>query len=222
MLFWGVLAYLIASHTNDIIVWALTQAYGSPTDAPPNVLSKLTYFSPVFPFALGLLAILRLKLGGEKLSELIGYSNGKIVSDILIGAIVAVALVAVSVFSMRIAGRYAPLPPFDLMPSSMHFYFATIGAVIPGIFEEIYFRGMMLRIGKQSPAILALLISAAAFSLWHIGTPAYLPHTFVLGLTLGAVFLRTGRLMPAIIAHTFANASIGILLLNGFKIAASG
>jgi len=221
MLFWTVVAFLIATHTNDAIIWALTCAYGSPMDAPRSVLSNLTFISPVFPLFLGVIAIIRLKIGGINISALIGYSNKKIFADVAMAAVVAVSLVAISIVSMRLASKYAPLPPFELMPPSMHLFFATFGAVIPGVFEEIYFRGMMLRVGGNLPTAFVLLMSAAAFSLWHIGTPAYLPHTFIVGLVLGLVFIRTGRLIPAILAHSMANAGIGVLLHGGFKIAAA-
>jgi hypothetical protein len=76
---------------------------------------------------------------------------------------------------------------------------------------HLYFRGMMARVGQALPAALVLVLTAAAFSAWHIGTPAYLPHTFALGLAWGALAFATKRLAPSIVAHTAANAGFGVL-----------
>ncbi len=66
-----------------------------------------------------------------------------------------------------------------------------------------------------------LPVSALAFALWHVGTPIYLIHTFVLGMIWGALFLSTGRLAPSIFAHVFANMGFGLLLLSGLEIAST-
>jgi len=219
LLFWGAVAFLIASHANDIVVWGLTALYSDPSKAPAVVLSNLAYISPVFPLALGLIAIARIKLDGARVNDIVGFSAQRLPGDILLGAAAGAVSLFVSIASMRIASQYLPMPPFHLMPPSLHVYFVTIGAIIPGFCEELYFRGLMFRSGRALPKALVLVLTAAAFSLWHIGSPAYLPHTFMLGLIFGAIVWRVDRIMPAIIAHCCANAGVGILLLNGFVIA---
>ena len=62
------------------------------------------------------------------------------------------------------------------------------------------------------------MISAGVFAVWHIGSPAYLVHTFLLGLIWGVLFVRTGRLLPAIIAHCTANSLFGLSLYFGLPL----
>ena len=218
LLLWGGLSVLIATHTNDIIVFALMTAYGDPASAPPGVMSKLGFVSPVFPLLLGILAFIRLKVGGVNISPLIGFSSNTARIDVAIGLIVGAISIAIAVVSLRVMSAYTPAPPFHLMPSSMHIYYASIGALIPGIFEELYFRGMMFRVARAVPKLLVLLFTATVFSLWHISAPIYLVHTFILGLLWGAVAWRTGRLAPSILAHCIANGGFGLLLFSGFKV----
>ena len=105
------------------------------------------------------------------------------------------------------------------MPVPVHLYFMTIGAIVPGVCEELFFRGMMVRVGSHLPKAGLIALTAVAFSLWHVGTPAYLPHTFLLGLIFGMLASVTGRLAPSIVGHTVANTGMGIVFLSGFNIA---
>jgi uncharacterized protein len=81
-------------------------------------------------------------------------------------------------------------------------------AVVPGIFEEIAFRGV-IQTGLQS--ILrpgeALLLQAAMFSVLHLSPLMFVSH-FVIGLAFGWIRTRTGSLMPSIAAHAAWNASV--------------
>jgi membrane protease YdiL (CAAX protease family) len=122
---------------------------------------------------------------------------------------------------MTLARPYFPPVPAADFPPHLHLYFMTVGAVIPGFCEELFFRGMLFRIGANTPGWLLVLLSAAGFALWHLNTPLYLVHTFVLGVMFGVLVLMTKRVAPAAIAHTVANAAFGALLLTGV-ISASG
>lgn len=85
----------------------------------------------------------------------------------------------------------------------------VFGLVRPIAFE-IYFRGVLLnffvnRLGAQA----GLFITAVAFSLMFFkpGLPANMAFGFVYALAFGLLFLRSGSLWNAIIAH----ATVGIL-----------
>lgn len=84
-------------------------------------------------------------------------------------------------------------------------------SVVPGVCEELLFRGAILgllrkRLGDPS----AVLLQAAAFALLH-GFAIRLPHTFALGLLFGLLTLRTGSLWPAILVHAAHNLSASLL-----------
>ena len=84
-------------------------------------------------------------------------------------------------------------------------------AITPAVCEEVLFRGPILRgLARGFPPWLAIGISAALFSLFHLN-PYRLVPTFALGVMLGWLALRTGSLLPGMIMH-FLNNGIVILL----------
>jgi membrane protease YdiL (CAAX protease family) len=218
VLAWSLAAFLLATYSEALIIFSLGAIYGDVSKAPPEVLQNLVYVSPVFPLILGLAAVVRLKLGGTDVLASTGLFAKTIGGDALLGVFAGLACIGVAVTSLQTAARYMEVPAMHMMPAQVHLYFMTIGAVVPGLCEELFFRGMLMRVGSKIPAAAMILISAAAFSLWHVGTPAYLPHTFLMGLILGVLVIGSGRLAPAIIAHTVANAGMGLLFLQGFRI----
>jgi membrane protease YdiL (CAAX protease family) len=86
-------------------------------------------------------------------------------------------------------------------------------AVIPGICEEIFFRGFVLRglAHKMSPAA-AIVWTAVLFGAFHFDLYRLLPTT-VLGLFMGTLVWFTGSLWPAILLHV-ANNGIAVAANN--------
>lgn len=80
--------------------------------------------------------------------------------------------------------------------------------VLPGIFEEIAFRGVVLETGLQmtTPAR-AQLLTAALFAAVHLRLLAA-PYLFLFGLILGLLRRRSGSLYPCILAHVVHNAAV--------------
>lgn len=84
-------------------------------------------------------------------------------------------------------------------------------SVVPGICEELMFRGAILGLlRKKLPSWMAILIQAAAFAVLH-SLAVRLPHTFVLGVLFGILTVRTGSLWPAMLAHAAHNLSSTLL-----------
>jgi membrane protease YdiL (CAAX protease family) len=85
-----------------------------------------------------------------------------------------------------------------------------VGIVGP-IAEEIFFRGFVLPgLMKRFGVTQSLLFSSLLFGIFHFDPGAIVP-TFILGLALGWVYLKTGALWPAIFAHGLHN-SLAIML----------
>ena len=85
-----------------------------------------------------------------------------------------------------------------------------VGVVGP-IAEEIFFRGFVLPgLMKRFGATRSLLLSSLLFGIFHFDPGAFVP-TFILGLALGWVYLKTGALWPVIFAHGLHN-SLAIML----------
>jgi len=77
--------------------------------------------------------------------------------------------------------------------------------VLPGVCEEVLFRGTLMSLLLQrGRAASALLWQAVAFALLHIYLFKLAP-TFALGLVLGWLTLRTRSIWPAIMVHALHN-----------------
>ena len=82
--------------------------------------------------------------------------------------------------------------------------------MLPAVGEELFFRGWLLSAwsgARPTPprAVAAVTAQAAAFAAFHL-LPERLPQTFMLGLVLGWMTLRSGSIFPAIVAHAAHNA----------------
>ncbi|MBU3156478.1 CPBP family intramembrane glutamic endopeptidase [Clostridium estertheticum] len=90
-------------------------------------------------------------------------------------------------------------------------------AVIAPIYEEVIFRGILLKgmANKMDPN-LALIISALIFALVHMNIPQGI-NAFLLGLIIGAIYLRSNSIYLCIFAH-FINNSVGITISGSFQL----
>jgi len=79
-------------------------------------------------------------------------------------------------------------------------------ALMPAISEELVFRGVFARSLARLP-IVAVIASAALFSVYHL-VPAQMLGTFPLGLALGLLAVRSGSIVPGMIAHLLNNATV--------------
>ena len=78
-------------------------------------------------------------------------------------------------------------------------------AVIAPIVEELIFRGLILQgLRRNYNAFISVFISALLFALFHLN-PWQFPATFILGLLLGWVVLRTKSLILSILGHSINN-----------------
>ena len=83
---------------------------------------------------------------------------------------------------------------------------AAVIGIGPGIGEELFFRGfVMRRLAVLESPVHAWLASAVAFGLFH-WDPVHTPAAIVMGVYLAVAVWRTGSLWPAIFAHVANNA----------------
>jgi membrane protease YdiL (CAAX protease family) len=123
-----------------------------------------------------------------------------------IAALVAIptyALAAGAVAALR-AGFEIPdlryLDPF--IDQGWGFAWAVVGiCVMPGVFEELAFRGVIFgALQRVLGSTEALIVSALMFAILHLAVPS-MPHLFVMGLALGWLRIRTGSLLPGMLTH---------------------
>ena len=103
-------------------------------------------------------------------------------------------------FFRRLHAALAPSGVLDGLVS------LVVIALLPALCEELVMRGVLLPslAARIAPAP-AVTLTAAAFALIHFD-PIRLLFTFVLGLVLGALRLRTGSLWPSVMVHLTLNA----------------
>ena len=83
-----------------------------------------------------------------------------------------------------------------------------VGILLPGIMEELLFRGVLQASLRSTGAIgIAIFWQAAAFSLFHVDG-LYLLSPFLAGLLLGFIRYRCGSLWLAMLTHASLNLSL--------------
>ena len=80
-------------------------------------------------------------------------------------------------------------------------------AVLPAVFEEFLFRGVILRGVKTFGAVGAVLLCGGLFSLFH-QNPAQTLYQFCCGAAYALLALRAGSVLPTVAAHFCNNAVI--------------
>ena len=91
------------------------------------------------------------------------------------------------------------------------FCFAVTAMVLAPLFEETLFRGVLLPVlARHWGPPIAVLMSALVFGLAHLSLGELVP-LLVLGVGLGWLRLRTGRLAPCVLMHGLWN---GFTFLN--------
>lgn len=82
-------------------------------------------------------------------------------------------------------------------------------AVVPAIFEELFFRKGLIDFSKKFGNVFALICSSLFFALAHFNIYQGI-FAFFAGLVLGTLYLKTGNLKMSILLH-FTNNMIGAL-----------
>jgi len=78
-------------------------------------------------------------------------------------------------------------------------------AIIAPVIEELIFRGIIMHgFMRNYPKFLAVFFSALLFALFHLN-PWQFPATFVLGLLLGWIMVRTRNIVLCILGHAINN-----------------
>ena len=89
-------------------------------------------------------------------------------------------------------------------------------AIVPGIFEELAFRGVLLHgLSKRLRPVPLVLVVGLLFGLFHVSLWR-IPPTAYLGTILATVVLLTGSIYPAMLWHAISNASALLPLEMGW------
>lgn len=91
----------------------------------------------------------------------------------------------------------------ELAVSPIVLIFSVI--IVAPIYEEIIFRGILLKgMSKKINPTIALVVSALFFAIAHMNIPQGI-NAFILGLTVGFIYLKTESIYLSIFAHSLNN-----------------
>lgn len=110
---------------------------------------------------------------------------------------------------------YKPAPV--LLPSMDGFGLVGVlitVAVLPAVFEEIFFRGLLLDGCKVFGEVGAVLLCGGLFALYH-QNPAQTVYQFCCGAAFALVAMKAGSVLPTVLSHLLNNALIIILTKFG-------
>lgn len=80
------------------------------------------------------------------------------------------------------------------------------GAVLPGICEEILFRGVIQSVLSRRGSMWAIVVTSVLFGLFHLHPSNIIPPILI-GIVLGLLVERTGSIVPAMLLHFATNAT---------------
>lgn len=89
-------------------------------------------------------------------------------------------------------------------------------AVLPAIFEELFFRGVLLGGMQCFKRTGAVLLCGALFSLYH-QNPAQTLYQFCCGAAFALVAIKSGSILPTVLSHFANNAFIIVLQKMGIS-----
>jgi membrane protease YdiL (CAAX protease family) len=130
-----------------------------------------------------------------------------------LGLVVLTVIVSVGLEPVLHAGEEQGFAPDEWEPERAATFVANavVTSALGPFAEELFFRGLGVRVLGTLGAVAAIVVSAVVFGLVH-GLLVALPTLVVFGLGLAWLRIRSGSLWPSVFAHALFN-SLGILFL---------
>ncbi len=154
--------------------------------------------------------LLVLRIFKLKAKDILRIKAPKPLEVLLIPFIAIPAAMIVSTIAGLINNIY-PYPPgylekmSSLLKLSDNTWIALlIIAVLPGICEEVLFRGFLMRFFEQYGKKLSIVIIAMLFAAFHLDPFRFIP-VLLLGLLLGYLTIRSGSIVNSMLSHTINN-----------------
>lgn len=167
------------------------------TMAPPVVVTALICRQKINPFAA------RRRVDPVSFLCLLGF-----------GMAVCILANYVANYIVSFLGQFGvswPESTVDVEPTLSSLVINLIAtAILPGICEEVVFRGYILQSLRRYGDGFAIAVSAVLFGLLH-GNVLQIPFALIVGLICGFVVVQTGNIWVSIVLHTLNNAMAVIL-----------
>ena len=81
-----------------------------------------------------------------------------------------------------------------------YIYFVIVVAIFPALFEELFFRKLLIDNFIGAGKLFAVLFSGVLFALYHVSL-AQLVYQLVYGAVLGLLYIKSKNILPCVIAH---------------------
>ena len=98
----------------------------------------------------------------------------------------------------------------QLLQTSPFLLLLLVLAVLPAIFEEVIFRGLLFQGLRAFGTVGSVLLCGGLFSLYH-QNPAQTIYQFCCGSAFALVVVRSGSILPTMLSHFLNNALVLIL-----------
>lgn len=210
MFLWAVVAPQLVATLIYLLIIIIANLAGMFVDEVYGLFEDLYILSMITQFALGLVLIFCNKkidvVKSCKINKL-GWRN--LIICIVLGVVGVFALNPISncfVWLFEVIGlNFSSAMPFEPSGAFTLILAVILFALVPAIIEELVFRGAVLQGLRKFGDLKAILISSALFALIH-GNFLQIPYTFLFGLLLAFVVLKTGSILSSMIIHFCANA----------------
>ncbi len=151
---------------------------------------------------------------GEKIKETLKLNKLSVKNFFLI-ILMAFLIQPVANFIAMITSFIFPNNVVDVMntiSSVPVWIFILASAVLPAVFEELMFRGIILSGCQEAGIIKSAFISGLFFGIMHLD-----PHQFIYAFLIGTVFsvfvIYSNSILSSITAHFIINGTQGLLML---------
>lgn len=114
------------------------------------------------------------------------------------------SLTNVFVYSLEKLGYQSHLGAMSIPNFGYYVIYVFLMCVVPALFEETLFRGLILNGMREKGKTFAVVMSALIFMLMH-GGPDQTIHQFILGIILGYVFVYSGTIWAPVLIHFLNN-----------------
>ena len=204
----------------SLVIWfvsrKITDFYLTPIlqERLPEVIVMLlrsTVITYSVPLILLYLVIKGMKKGDNTAAEM-NLSPARFIKVLIIqSGLSMIAMVPVNVV-VKILGISTPATTPEEIIAHPFFYIFLLIFFAP-VIEEFVWRKLFLDRLLVLGTVPAIIWSSVFFALPHFFSqgPAQVPYTFVLGLVLSYVIIRTRKLWPAIILHSLSNIYGGFI-----------
>lgn len=211
----------VAALPLQALVFSVTGHSGEEADLLPTSVTILGILCLWVPFAVGLVVNSRTSGSGRLLADYRVRARWIDLAGVPLGVVAQVLLVPLLYWALRliwpatfsvdnVEERASDL--WDRASGVWVVLLVIVVAVGAPLIEEFVYRAMIQQsLQSRVDEVLAVVIAAAFFAAIHL-QPVEFPGLFLVGLLLGVLYQRTGRLAAPILAHMAFNAT-GLVLV---------